>query len=77
MQINIKGFFRLILTCKVCVTMHTQVTQNDKFAISFQYLKKDVSDEVDFLHPDKRESLLQINTIIFDGDVQAFPKFAK
>ena len=32
---------------------HAQITQNNKFAISFQYLKKEVSDEVDFLHTDK------------------------
>ena len=30
-----------------------------------QHLKKKVSDAVDFLHADKHESLLQIDTIIF------------
>ena len=29
-----------------------------------QYLQKEVSDEVDFLHADKHESLLQIDTMI-------------
>ena len=29
---------------------HTQITQNKKFAISLEYLKKEVSHEVDFLH---------------------------
>ena len=29
-----------------------------------QYLKKDVSDEVDFLHADKHKGFLQIDTII-------------
>ena len=35
-----------------------------------------MSDEVDFLHADKHESFLQIDTMIFDGDDQAkwFPK---
>ena len=47
------------------------------FAISFQHLKKEVSDEVDFLHADKHESFLQIDTMISDGDGQAFPKFSK
>ena len=28
------------------MTRHAQITQNNKFAISFQYLKKEVSDEV-------------------------------
>ena len=36
-----------------------------------------MSDAVDFLHADKHESLLQIDTKIFDGYVQAFPKFPK
>ena len=42
-----------------------QVTQNNKFAISLQYLKKKLSDKVDFLHADKYESSQQIVTIIF------------
>ena len=58
----------------MCVARHAQITQSNKFAISFQYLKKKMSDEViDFLHADKHESYLQIDTMIFDGDGQAFP----
>ena len=37
------------------------------FAISLQYLKKEVSDEVDFLHAEKHESLLQIDIMILMG----------
>ena len=33
-------------------------------------LNKEVNDEVEFLLADKDESLLQIDTIIFDGDGQ-------
>ena len=77
MQKNIKDFFKLILSFSVCVAKHAQITQNNKFAISLQYLKKEVSDEVDFLHADKHESFLQIDTMIFDGDGQAFPKLPK
>ena len=77
MLINIKDFFKLILSFSVCVTKHAQVTQNNKFAISLQYVKKEVSDEVDFLHADKHESFLQIDTMIFDGHDQVFPKFPK
>ena len=36
-----------------------------------------MSDEVNFLHVDKDQSFLQIDTMMFDGDVQAFPKFPK
>ena len=60
-----------------CVARHAQITQNNKFFISLQYLKKEVSDEVDILHVDKNESYLQIDTVIFDGFGQAFPKFPK
>ena len=56
---------------------HAQVTQNNKLAISLQYLKKEVSDEVDFLHAGKYENFLQIDTMIFDGDGQAFLTFPK
>ena len=35
-----------------------------------QYLKKEVSDEVDFLHADKHESLLQIDNMILMGIVK-------
>ena len=56
---------------------HAQITQNNKFSISLQYLKKEVSDEVDIFHVDKNESYLQIDTMIFDGFGQAFPKFPK
>ena len=61
----------------MCLARHAKITQNKKFAISLQYLKKEVSDEVDFLHGNKHESFLQIDTMIFDGDGQAFPKFSK
>ena len=32
------------------------------------YRKKELSDKVDFLHVDKHESSLQIDTTIFDGN---------
>ena len=44
--------------------MHAQITQHDKFAISWQYLKKEVNDKVDFLPAFKHESLMQIGTMI-------------
>ena len=59
-----KGFFKLLLSFKVCVTRHAQITQNNNFPISLQYHKKELSHEVDFLHADKHESLLQIDSMI-------------
>ena len=75
LQISIKNFFKLILSFWVYLARHTQITQNKKFAISLQYLKKEVSDQVDCVYVDKQESFQQIDTMIFDGDGQAFPKF--
>ena len=48
----------------MCVARHVQITQKNKFAISLQYLKKELSNEVDFLHADKHENLLQIDIMI-------------
>ena len=68
-------FYKLILSIWVCVTKHAQSTQNNKFAISLQYLKKDVSDEVDFLHVDKHRGLLQIDTmILMETGIPKIPK---
>ena len=39
-------------------------TQNNKFAIYFQYLKENVKDEVNFLLADKHQRFLQIDIII-------------
>ena len=54
---------------------HAQITHNNKFAIFLQYLKKELSDEVDFLHADKHESLLQIDSMIFVGMVKHSQSF--
>ena len=48
------------------MTRHAQITQNNKFSISLQFLEKEVSDEVDFLHVGKHKSFIQIDTMIFD-----------
>ena len=49
LQINVKVFFTLILSFRY-VARSAQITQSNKFAISLQYNKKEVSDETDFLH---------------------------
>ena len=65
---------------------HSQSSQNSKFALSLQYLKKEVRDEVDFVHQKfstgwfqhfGRQSFLQGDTIIIDGHDQAFSKYSK
>ena len=49
MQINIKLSYKLILLILVSMAKPAQITQNNKFAKSLQYLKKDVRDKIDFL----------------------------
>ena len=39
------------------VALHAQTTQNKRFAISLQYVKKEISDKVNFFLADKHESL--------------------
>ena len=36
---------------------HSQISQNSKFALTLQYLKKEVKDEVDFLQADQDQSV--------------------
>ena len=60
MQINIEIFYKLILSFWVCVARHAQITQNNKFAISLQYLKEYVKGEVDFLPADKHRSFFKL-----------------
>ena len=48
---------------------HSQSSQNSKFAMSLQYLKKEVRDEVDFLHADKHQSELQVDFNTFGTKV--------
>ena len=42
------------------IVKHSQSFQNSKFAISLQYLKKEVRDEVHSLDADKHQSFLQV-----------------
>ena len=52
---------------------HAQITQ--KFSISLQYLKKEVSNAVDFLYADKHEYFLQIDTMILIGRIKHSQSF--
>ena len=40
------------------VTRHAQITQNNKFTISLQYLTKEAGEEIDFLHAEEHEGFL-------------------
>ena len=56
----------------MCVARHAQITQNNEFAIFLQYLKKELTEEVDFLHAGKQKSLLQIDSMILMGIVRYY-----
>ena len=55
---------------------HAQNTQNNKFAKSFQYLKKEVRDEVIFC-ADKHQSSLEVGTTVFDERGKACLNYSK
>ena len=71
------------------IAKHSQSSQNSKFVMSLQYLKKGVRDEVIFLHVDKHQSFIQVdfNTLVsitlqvditvIDGHDQAFSMYLK
>ena len=63
MKTNIKVFHKLVVSLLLVKARHTQRTQNNKFVIHLQYLKKDGREDVYFLHADKHESILQVDTI--------------
>ena len=75
-QINIKVFYKLILSFWVCLGKHAKFIGN-KESTSLQYLQKDVGDEVGFLLVDKRESFLQVDTICLGVHSQACSKNPK
>ena len=64
LQINTKVFYKFIVSLWMCVARHAQSTQNNKFAISLQYLKENIKDELDTLPGDKTQRFLQIDNII-------------
>ena len=43
------------------IVRHSESSQNSKFTMSLQYLKKEARDEVDFVHVDKHQSFLQVD----------------
>ena len=48
--LGIKVSYKVMLSLLMGVIKHFQSTQGNKFAISLQYLKKEVRDRVHFLH---------------------------
>ena len=77
LQIKTKVFQELIVSLWVCLARYAQSSQNNNFAISFQYFKENMKDEVDILNADKRQRFLQIDIMILDMCGQACQNYPK
>ena len=60
----------VILSLLMGMIKHCQISQSNKFAISFQHLEKYVMYGVHFWHPDKTSQFLQVGIFVFDGSRQ-------
>ena len=67
----------MMVSLWVCVARQAQITKNNQFTRSLQYLKENMKDRVDFLSTDKCWSFFQIDTIILGSCGQAFPNYLK
>ena len=54
--LGIKVSYKMMLSLLMGRFKHSQSTQSNKFAISLQYLKKEVRNEVHIFHADKHQS---------------------
>ena len=63
MKINFKVFYKLIVSFLLVIARYAQSSQNSKFKISLQYLRKEGRNEFDFLHADKHQTVLQVDPI--------------
>ena len=61
----------------MCVDRHAQIAQNNKFAISLQYLRQEMSDEIDFFMQINMKVSYRLMLWFLIGDGQAFPKYPK
>ena len=65
--LDIKVSYQVILSLLMGMIKHSQSTQSNKFAISLQYLKKEVRNGVHFLHADKHQSFYKLALSVFNG----------
>ena len=55
---------KVILSLQMGVIKHPQRTKSNKFAISLQYLKKEVRNRVHFSHADKHQSFYKLGLLL-------------
>ena len=61
--LGIKVSYKVILSLLLGMNKHFQRTQSNEFAISLQYLKKEVRNGVHFLHADKHQSSYKLGLL--------------
>ena len=62
--LGIKDAYKVILLSLQGVIKHSQCTQSNKFAISLQYLKKEVRKGVHLLHADEHQSFYKLGLLL-------------
>ena len=61
--LGLKDAYKVILKLLLGMIKHCQSTQSNKFAISLQYLKKEVRKGVHFLHADEHQSFYKLGLL--------------
>ena len=74
MKINIKVFYKQVVSFLLVMARYAQSTQNSKFVVSLQYVKKEGRDEVDFL---QHQTFLRVDPINLGGYGQTCPNYPK
>ena len=74
--LGIKVSYKVILSLRMGMIKHSQDTQSNKFAMSSQYLKKEVRNGVHLQHPDKHQSFYKLE-LSFLGEVVRHIKSAQ
>ena len=64
-NLGTKDAYKVILSLLLDMIKHSQSTQSNKFAISLQYLKKEVRKRVHFLHADEHQSFYKLGLFFF------------
>ena len=59
-NLGIKVSYKVILSLLIVIIKHSQSTQSNKFAIYLQYIKKEISNGIHFLHADKHQSFYKL-----------------
>ena len=58
---SFENFLQIDTMILIGMIKHSQSSQNSKFAMSLQYIKKEVRNMVDFLLADKHQSSVQVD----------------